>query len=79
MRAILWDPRLPLELCCIRQCAAVETQQERQALRHAWRKCLINGPSVLRAKPTPKRRTAPIPNSAELERIKDLQRAMELA
>ena len=40
------DLRLPTELLCIRMCAAVETQAERDNLIAAWRQCLINGPSI---------------------------------
>ena len=40
------DLRLPTELLCIRMCAAVETQAERDNLIAAWRQCLINGPTV---------------------------------
>lgn len=41
------DNRLPLELWCIRHCAAVETPYERHQLILAWRKCLQNGPALL--------------------------------
>ena len=74
------DLRLPTELLCIRMCAAVETQAERDNLIAAWRQCLVNGPTVRpRQFKTQPIATTPCFASSPSHSVPSLQAALSLA
>ena len=72
------DLRLPTELLCIRMCAAVETQAERDNLTAAWRQCLINGPTVKGKAIKPQPKLKPVSKECMGVPVKTLQ-SLELA